>query len=59
MPESVILVPLLGMGFDQLDVADGCGCGEQNGCGSGGACSCGSANGGGDGACGANDPPKV
>lgn len=59
MLENMILVPILGMDYKDLGGADGCGCGSNNGCGSGGACSCGSANGGGDGACGANDPPKV
>ena len=57
MLENVILVPLISMNFNDINPADGCGCGATNGCGSGG-CLCGSANGGGDGECG-DDKPKV
>lgn len=44
----MFLVPLLDQGFETSIL--GCGCGDLNGCGSGG-CKCGSQNGGGDGHC--------
>jgi hypothetical protein len=46
--EPMVLVPLLD---PNLNSSYGCGCGVNNGCGSGGDCLCGGVNGGGQGQC--------